>query len=118
MVLGAFAANETGWVSAEVGRQPWIVYGLLKTKNAVSTNLKVEDVWASIIMFGAAMYPNLIVARDNPAFNIDVYNGASSHKTFGIMLIVAALGMPFVCCYTFIVYWVFRGKTQLNKHSY
>ncbi|MDR3614854.1 MAG: cytochrome d ubiquinol oxidase subunit II [Candidatus Obscuribacterales bacterium] len=73
---------------------------------------------ALTFLFGAAMYPNLIVARDNPAFNIDVYNGASSNKTLGIMLIVAALGMPFVCCYTFIVYWVFRGKTQLNKHSY
>jgi cytochrome bd ubiquinol oxidase subunit I len=51
MVLGAFAANETGWVSAEVGRQPWIVYGLLKTKNAVSTNLREGEVWASILMF-------------------------------------------------------------------
>jgi cytochrome d ubiquinol oxidase subunit I len=31
-----YLAVEMGWVLAEVGRQPWIVYGLLKTTNAVS----------------------------------------------------------------------------------
>ena len=73
---------------------------------------------ALTFLFGGAMYPNLIVSSNDPMFNINVYNGASSTQTLGIMLIVAALGMPFVCCYTAIVYWVFRGKTQLNKHSY
>jgi cytochrome d ubiquinol oxidase subunit I len=29
-------AIEAGWVLAEVGRQPWIVYGLMKTSDAVS----------------------------------------------------------------------------------
>ena len=31
-----YIANEMGWVVAEVGRQPWIVYGLMKTTDAVS----------------------------------------------------------------------------------
>ena len=31
-----YIANEMGWVLAEVGRQPWIVYGLMKTSNAAS----------------------------------------------------------------------------------
>jgi cytochrome d ubiquinol oxidase subunit I len=31
-----YIANETGWILAEVGRQPWIVYGLLKTGDAAS----------------------------------------------------------------------------------
>jgi cytochrome d ubiquinol oxidase subunit I len=31
-----YIASELGWVLAEVGRQPWIVYGLLKTQNAAS----------------------------------------------------------------------------------
>ncbi|NYE57826.1 cytochrome ubiquinol oxidase subunit I [Carboxydothermus ferrireducens] len=31
-----YIANELGWITAEVGRQPWIVYGLLKTSDAVS----------------------------------------------------------------------------------
>ncbi len=73
---------------------------------------------ALTFLFGAAMYPNLIVSRDNHAFDINVYNAASSHKTLGLMLIVAGLGLPFVCCYTAVVYWVFRGKVQLGKFSY
>ena len=50
-VLGAYAANETGWVAAEVGRQPWVVYGLLRTKDAVSHSVPAHHIIASIIMF-------------------------------------------------------------------
>ena len=31
-----YIANQLGWILAEVGRQPWIVYGLMKTSEAVS----------------------------------------------------------------------------------
>jgi cytochrome bd ubiquinol oxidase subunit I len=34
--VGAVVAMEAGWVTTEVGRQPWIVYGLLRTEDAVS----------------------------------------------------------------------------------
>ncbi len=34
-----YIANEAGWVVAEVGRQPWVVYGLLRTTAATSTNV-------------------------------------------------------------------------------
>ena len=34
-----YIANEAGWVVAEVGRQPWIVYGLQRTAHATSTNV-------------------------------------------------------------------------------
>ncbi len=44
-------ANQLGWFSAEMGRQPWIVYGLLKTKDAVSPILHREHVIGSLIMF-------------------------------------------------------------------
>lgn len=50
-VLGPQIANQAGWMAAEVGRQPWIVYGLLKTKDAVSKVLHPGEVLASLIMF-------------------------------------------------------------------
>lgn len=50
-VLGAYAANESGWIAAEVGRQPWVVYGLLRTKDAVSRSVPGEHIIASMIMF-------------------------------------------------------------------
>ncbi len=51
-VVGPELANELGWFSAEVGRQPWIVYGIMKTSQGVSPHLAAGEVLASIIMFG------------------------------------------------------------------
>jgi len=51
-VLGPFAANETGWTAAEVGRQPWVVYGLLRTQDAVSRSVPGSQILASIVLFG------------------------------------------------------------------
>jgi cytochrome d ubiquinol oxidase subunit I len=47
------AACEFGWVAAEVGRQPWIVYKLLRTEDAASVVVSAEEIMFSIIMFGA-----------------------------------------------------------------
>ncbi len=44
-------ANELGWIAAEVGRQPWIVYRLFRTSNAISKSVPAGQVLASIIMF-------------------------------------------------------------------
>ena len=44
-------ANQLGWFSAEVGRQPWIVYGLLRTSEALSVSVSSGQVLASLIMF-------------------------------------------------------------------
>ncbi len=45
-----YIANELGWIVAEVGRQPWIVYGMMKTKDAVS-HLATSQVLISLIAF-------------------------------------------------------------------
>jgi cytochrome bd ubiquinol oxidase subunit I len=45
--------NQTGWFTAEVGRQPWVVYGLMRTAHGISPSVKAEHVLASIIMFSA-----------------------------------------------------------------
>ncbi|MGB9710689.1 MAG: cytochrome ubiquinol oxidase subunit I [Thermodesulfovibrio sp.] len=46
-----YIAAQLGWIVAEVGRQPWIVYGLLKTANAVSKSVEPAQVVASLIGF-------------------------------------------------------------------
>lgn len=50
-VLFPHIANQTGWMTAEIGRQPWVVYGLLRTSQGVSTNIVVSQVVMSLIMF-------------------------------------------------------------------
>ncbi|MEP0861826.1 MAG: cytochrome ubiquinol oxidase subunit I [Ignavibacterium sp.] len=44
-------ANQVGWITAEVGRQPWIVYGLMKTSEGLSKAVQAGQVWYSLIMF-------------------------------------------------------------------
>lgn len=51
-VIGPYLANQAGWISAEVGRQPWVVYGHLRTADGLSEAVKAEHVLASIILFG------------------------------------------------------------------
>lgn len=46
-----FIVNELGWITAEVGRQPWIVYGLLRTADAASVNVPAAQILASLVMF-------------------------------------------------------------------
>jgi cytochrome bd ubiquinol oxidase subunit I len=59
-VIGPFVANQVGWVVAEVGRQPWIVYNQLRTSEAVSQNLVASQVMGSIGMF-SVIYALLFV---------------------------------------------------------
>lgn len=46
-------ANQFGWYAAEMGRQPWVVYGLLKTSAALSKVVSANQIWFSLIMFTA-----------------------------------------------------------------
>lgn len=43
--------NQVGWFSAEMGRQPWVVYGLLRTSDALSKSVKSNQVMFSLILF-------------------------------------------------------------------
>jgi cytochrome bd ubiquinol oxidase subunit I len=61
MPLAAMTANQAGWITAEVGRQPWIVYpsvqnGVpmmgLRTADGLSESVTAEQVLSSIILFG------------------------------------------------------------------
>ena len=50
-VLGPQFANQLGWFAAEVGRQPWIVYGVMRTPEGLSAVVKANVVLTSLIMF-------------------------------------------------------------------
>jgi cytochrome d ubiquinol oxidase subunit I len=48
-----YILNEIGWFTAEIGRQPWSVYGLLRTADSYSPTVPAGQVLASIVMFVA-----------------------------------------------------------------
>lgn len=53
-------ANQAGWFAAEMGRQPWVVYGLLRTSDALSKTVTANQVLFSLIMF-SLIYALLLV---------------------------------------------------------
>ncbi|MCL4256309.1 MAG: cytochrome ubiquinol oxidase subunit I, partial [Anaerolineae bacterium] len=65
MLIGAiilpYLANSTGWILAEVGRQPWIVNGLMRVEEAISPNVTVTSLWISLIGF-TLVYGVLMIA--------------------------------------------------------
>ncbi len=46
-----FIANEAGWVVAEVGRQPWIAYGLLRTSGGISPTVAAGETIFTLLGF-------------------------------------------------------------------
>ena len=58
-VLLPQVANQVGWYTAEMGRQPWVVYGLLRTSDALSEAVRAEHVLFSLVMF-TALYALLL----------------------------------------------------------
>jgi cytochrome d ubiquinol oxidase subunit I len=46
-----YIANQAGWVVGEVGRQPWLVYGLQRTAAGISTNVSAGMTWFTLIGF-------------------------------------------------------------------
>lgn len=45
-------ANQVGWYTAEIGRQPWIVYGYLRTSEGLSKAVSAGQILFSLILFG------------------------------------------------------------------
>jgi cytochrome d ubiquinol oxidase subunit II len=72
---------------------------------------------ALVALLAVALFPNLVTSDPVPANSLTIYNAASSQKTLGIMLIVAAIGMPFVIAYTSVIYWVFRERVSIGSQK-
>jgi cytochrome d ubiquinol oxidase subunit I len=64
--IGAFMALESGWIITEVGRQPWVVYEILRTEDAV-TNTGEAAIWTSLIvvmcLYAALALSTVLVIR-------------------------------------------------------
>jgi cytochrome d ubiquinol oxidase subunit I len=46
-----YIANMAGWITAEVGRQPWLIYGLMRTRAGISPRVSAGSAWFTLIGF-------------------------------------------------------------------
>ena len=55
-----FLMNTAGWMLTEIGRQPWIVQGLMRTEDGVSPSVGSTSIWISLIVL-IVLYLVLVV---------------------------------------------------------
>jgi cytochrome d ubiquinol oxidase subunit I len=46
-----YIANTAGWITAEIGRQPWLIYGLMRTAHGASPRVGAGNAWFTLIGF-------------------------------------------------------------------
>lgn len=71
-----------------------------------------------LILVAIELYPVLLISTFDPAYNITIYNAASSVKTLKTMMVIVLIGAPLVAIYTLFVYRTFRGKVKIDETSY
>ena len=56
VVMGpaGYVAMLAGWITTEVGRQPWVVYGIMRTKDGLSHTVSADQVGLSLFIFVVA----------------------------------------------------------------
>lgn len=72
-----------------------------------------------LALYAIGTYPHVIRATQDPDhLSLTIYNSASSSLTLEILFLIALIGIPLVIAYTFVVYYIFRGKVKIDPHSY
>lgn len=64
-----------------------------------------------------ALYPNVMVSSIDPAYNLTIYNAASSTYTLKTMSIIALIFVPIVLLYQGWSYWVFRKRISTRAED-
>lgn len=88
MAPAGFVAVIAGWTVTEVGRQPWVVYGLLRTRDAVSPSITGLDVLLSLLLyiavyaviFSAGLYYLFRIARAGPPTELAPHDATLSER--------------------------------------
>ncbi|HMR88343.1 MAG TPA: cytochrome d ubiquinol oxidase subunit II [Saprospiraceae bacterium] len=71
-----------------------------------------------LMLVAFQLFPVLLLSTISPEHNITIYNAASSEKSLGIMLTIAAIGTPLIFMYFLFLYNTFKGKVIMDDDSY
>lgn len=120
-------------IQAALGSRLWLLGPLLALSLLVTFNILREtrrnregyafvssclSILTLMLLFGVAVYPNLVFSTPQIANSLNIYNGSSTDTTLRFMFYVALVGVPLVLAYTICIYYVFRGKVELTDDSY
>jgi cytochrome d ubiquinol oxidase subunit II len=68
-----------------------------------------------IAIIGIGNYPYMLPATNVASHSLTIFNASASLTTLTAMSIIALIGMPLVIGYTSYIYYVFRGKAEVNE---
>jgi cytochrome d ubiquinol oxidase subunit II len=72
-----------------------------------------------LTLYAIGTYPEVVRAIHDPEhLSLTIYNSSSSVKTLQVLFLIAFIGIPLVISYTIAVYYIFRGKVKMDRHSY
>jgi cytochrome bd ubiquinol oxidase subunit II len=94
--------------------------GLIRAFNSKGEGLKAflaSCAGIALVMLSvvAVLFPNMVVASNDPALTLTVFNASSSLRTLGVMLVIALIGMPIVIGYTIFIHRIFKGRVPVAE---
>ena len=78
----------------------------------ITSSIFIATIWIAIAINN---FPYIVKSTSDFSNSLHIAKIASSNLTLTVMLIIAAIGVPMVLGYTFLVYRLFKGKVRLNK---
>ena len=91
---------------------------LQRGRDAAAFFCSAATVGLALASISAGLYPDLLTSTIDPKNTMTVSNASSASETLTVMLVMAAIGIPFVLLYTAGVQYLFRGKVKLTPDSY
>lgn len=85
-------------------------YFINKGRTGWAFSMTTITIAAAITTLFLMLYPDVMISVIDPAFNLTIYNAASSPYTLKVMTIVALIFVPIVLLYQGWTYWVFRQR--------
>ncbi len=73
---------------------------------------------ALIGLWAVSIFPRLVPAINDDALSLTIANSASSQLTLTVMAIIAAIGVPLVLFYFYLIYRIFAGKVRAGGEGY
>jgi cytochrome d ubiquinol oxidase subunit II len=73
---------------------------------------------ALVGLWAVSIFPRLVPAINDDALSLTIANSASSQLTLTVMTIIAAIGVPLVLFYFYLIYRIFAGKVQAGGEGY
>jgi cytochrome bd ubiquinol oxidase subunit II len=95
-----------------------MMHGMLKGKNKLAFVASALYIVGMLVGAAFALYPVVLPASTDPAYNLTIYNTAAGHHGLSVGFAWWSVGMLLALVYFFFLFRMFRGKVRLEGEGY